>query len=411
MIRSFFVHDVEASQVTCQAWFRRAALSAALLLLLAAAGCGEQRTAKADGPQEKAAEKKESEHDKGGLKLTAEEQQRAGIKIEALRPQALIESFTVTAVIRANQDRLARVAPRVEGRIVSVTANLGDPVRAGQVLATLDSVALGEASSSFLQAQSAYRIAEADLKRAETLSSEEIIPQKDLLRARTELEKANTAMRAAQDKMRLLGAGSQPGGRVQSVFPVTAPFTGTVIQKKATLGELATPSEPLFTIADLSKVWIEANLTDAMLAKVRAGTTATVTVSAYPEERFNGKVTYVASGADKETRSIPARIEVDNRDGRLKLDMFATATIHTGSVAADKEVLTLPDDAVVLMQGQPTVFVEEHGGFEARAVDLGEKLGGRTIVKSGLAPGDSVVVAGAYALKARALKAQIGDSH
>ena len=368
------------------------------------------KDATADSPAAKAGKEAAQSKEKGNLRLTDEEAKRAGIQLEPLHLASVADSITVTATVMANQDRVAHVAPRVDGRITVVSANLGDRVTAGRTLATLDSLAVGEAHSALLQGRSAYRVAQADFKRAESLVKDEIIPQKDFLRARADLEKASTEVRAAEDKLRLLGVTAVGGeDRARSTFPLVAPFAGTVIQKKATIGDLATPSEPLFTVADLSKVWIEASLPETALAKVHAGTGATVTVSAYPGERFAGRVTYLASALNKETRSVAARIEVDNGDGRLKLEMFATATIDTGG--AGRQALTVPDAAVVLLQGQPTVFVGEPGGFEARPVELGDKLGGRTVVKSGVAAGEQVVAAGAYALKARVLKSQISDEH
>ena len=267
---------------------------AALAAALTACGGGANKPAPAASAA--AAEEKKGEHgEKGGLKLSEEEAKRAGIRVEELRMQTVADTLTVTATVRPNQDRVARVAPRVEGRITGVSTNLGDRVRAGQALATLDSLVIGEAHSALLQAQAANRVAQADFKRAEALNADEIIAQKDFLRARADHEKSGTELRAAQDKLRLLGVSPDASGtRAQSTFAVVAPFAGTVIQKKATMGDLATPSEPLFTIADLSKVWVEASLPEAALAKVRSGAAATVTVSAYPGERFTGRVAYLA---------------------------------------------------------------------------------------------------------------------
>ena len=380
--------------------------TAVLLSTLAACGGGKPVEGKAAN---EAAPKAEGGKEAGGLKLSAEEAQRAGIKVEALTQQAFADAITVTATIRPNQDRIARVAPRVEGRIVQVTASLGAQVKAGQSLAVLDSLAIGEAQSSLLHAQSSQRVAQADFKRAESLVADEIIPQRDFLRANAELEKSSAEVRAAQDKLRLLGGSARSDGAANSTFPLTSPLAGTVIQKKATVGELGTPSETLFTVADLSKVWIEANLTEDTLSKVHVGSAATVTVTAYPGERFAGRVTYVASLLDKDSRTIPARIEVENKDGRLKLEMFATATIDTNG--AKREALSVPDAAILLLQGQPTIFIEERGGYEARAIEPGDKLSGRTVIKSGVAAGEKVVIAGAYALKARLLKSQISDEH
>ena len=190
---------------------------------------------------------------------------------------------------------------------------------------------------------------------------------------------------------------------------MSAPLAGTIVQKSAIVGELGTPAAPLFTVADLSRVWIEANLTEDALAKVHVGADATVKVAAYPAEQFKGRVTYVASLLDKDSRTVPARIEVDNKDGRLKPEMFATATIDTNG--AKREALTVPNGAILLLQGQPTIFVAKGEGYESRAIEPGDKLSGRTVIKSGVAAGEKVVTAGAYALKARLLKSQIGDEH
>lgn len=395
----------------------RAAATVAAVLALAACGKGgakDEHAAEGEKHAGHAGEKKEGGHSENEeLTLTSEEAERAGIQVEAIKAQTLGETVVVTATIRPDQDKLARVAPRIEGRISSAPAKLGDRVRAGQALATLDSVDVGEAHAAWVQAQSELRIAEADYKRAESLNAEEIIPRKDFLRAQSDRDKASAALRAAADKLRLLGGNPSPDAGNVSRFAVTAPFAGTVIEKKATLGELATPSEPIFTIADLGRVWILANLPEAALAKVRLGANAKVSVPAYPNETFDGRVGHIAAAVDKDTRTVAARIEVPNADGRLKPEMFATASIEVSGDKAGKaaEVISLPDAAVVLMQGQPTVFVFDAGAYEARVVEPGERAGGRTVIKAGIKAGEQVVTAGAYALKARKLKSQLGHGH
>lgn len=390
------------------------ALAMAVALLLAACGkegAKDEHTAEGDSHAEHAGDKKEEGHEEGEetLTLTTDEAARAGIRVEEIKPRALSETVVVTATIHPDQDRLARVAPRIEGRITSVPAKLGDRVRAGQLLATLDSVEVGEAHATWMQSQAELRIAEADFKRAESLNAEEIIPRKDFLRAQADRRKAASTLRAAADRLRLLGGNPGASGNGVSGFAVAAPFAGTIIEKKATLGELASPSELMFTVADLSRVWIQAALPEAALAKVRVGAQAKVTVPAYPGQEFNGIVGLIGASLDKDTRTVAARIEVANADGLLKPEMFATATIE---VAGDKrDVIALPDAAIVLLEGKPTVFVLEQGAYEAREVETGERIAGRTLLKSGVMAGDQVVTEGTYALKARKLKSQLGHGH
>ncbi len=387
---------------------RLSALALALVAALTLAGCGKKdgaETAKAEQGEKKEEGHSESE----GLTLTSEEATRAGIKVEPIAQQATAGSVVVTASIQPDQDKIARVAPRTEARITSAPAKLGDRVRAGQALATLDSVSVGEAHATLALAQSELRIADADFKRAESLVADEIIPRKDFLRAQAERDKAQASVRAASDRLRLLGGSANASGNSVSGFAVTAPFAGTVIEKKATLGGLASPTEPMFTVADLSRVWIIADLPEAALSQVRIGANARVTVPSYPGETFTGRVSHIGAALNKETRTASARIEVANADGRLKPEMFATAAIEIAG--ALRNVMTLPDPAIVLMGGQSTVFVYEQGAYQMRVVQPGERMGGRTTVVAGLKPGEQVVTAGAYELKARAQKSQLGHGH
>ena len=352
------------------------------------------------------AEKEEAEKNEQNLVMSAEEIATTGIKTAELTAQEVSQQITMTANIQANQDRLAQVMPRVPGRVVRVTANLGDQVKAGQVLATIDSIEVGEAQSSYVQAVSEHALAKAGMARADKLYAEQIIPQKDYLRTRADYEKAKAVLRAADDKRTALGVSGRRQGASggNSTFTLVSPLAGTVIEKKAVVGELAQPDHALFAVADLSQVWIVTNLYEKDFSKVKTGAPATVTVAAYPSEIFKGKVTYISNVMDKESRTAKARVEVPNTDGRLKVDMFANASITT---AGGNKSLVLPEEAVVLIQGQPTAFVQEKSGFEARPAELGEKLRGRVVLKSGIKAGEMVVVSGAYALKAKMLKSQI----
>lgn len=348
----------------------------------------------------------EAKSEQDGLKLTAEEMKTAGVQIITLEEQEVKDEIVVTASIQANQDKLAHVAPRVAGKVIKVMANLGDKVKANQPLALIDSIEVGEAQSSYAQAVAEQNLAKTSMERADKLYVDQVIPQKDYLRVQADFEKAKAVLRAATDKRRALGlvGQSSSGNAGASVFSVSNPFAGTVIEKNAVLGELAQSDKTLFSIADLSTVWIETKLYEKDLGKIKLGAPALISTAAYPDETFKGKITYISSVSDKDTHTVGARVEVPNLDGRLKLDMFATAAISTNT---STKALSLPEEAVVLIQGQSTVFVQKEGSFEPRAVDLGEKLRNRVILKSGISAGEKVVVSGAYALKAKMLKSQI----
>lgn len=394
-----------------------AALLAASFLL--AAGCGgSDDSGQAKGEMKAAAKKDEKgkgkedgEHkDEGLIKLSAEEIARAGVKVEPLQPQRVADTLEVTATIGPNRERIANVLPRVGGRIVEISAKLGDRVKQGQALAVLDSIEIGEAYSAYAQALAESEVTKAAFERAERLKADQIVPEKEYQRARGEYERTRAQLRAAQDKLKQFGVSPAPGGKGSSVstFPVIAPLAGTVIERKAVLGELAKTDQGLFIVADLSRVWVEANIREADLGRVRPGAAAKARVSAFPDQLFQGKVNYLGAVLDKETRTAPAIIELDNASGLLRPQMFASVAIDTGGA---RDVLALPESAVTLVQGLPTVFVEEAGGFEARPVELAGRSGGKAVVKSGVKPGELVVTEGTYALKARLLKSQIGDSH
>src|SRR6185437_8405909 len=155
-------------------------------------------------------------------------------------------------------------------------------------------------------------------------------------------------------------AAEPPAGSSPASLTVSAPLAGTIVERTAVLGEYAQAYQPLFTVADLSTVWVETNLYDRDLAHVAVGASATITVSAYSDRRFDGKVTYIGNILDKDTRTAVARIEVANVDGRLKPGLFANVEIAT---SGKRKALRVPEGALVLLQGQMTAFVANGDGF------------------------------------------------
>ena len=340
------------------------------------------------------------------LDLSADDAQRAGLKVARLELTDAPKTLAVFGTIEPNQDRLARVVPPVAGRLIKISANLGDQLQAGAALATLESPELGQARATYQQGVAELSLAKANLERTKSLVSGGSLARKEQLRAQYDYEKAKAELDAASVRLAILSVpvATQPGVGL-AALDVPAPFAGTVIEKTAVLGEYAEAYKPLFTIADLSSLWIETNLYERDLGSVAVGALATVTVAAYPDERFVGKVTYISNTLDRKTRTVKARVEVSNIERRLKPGMFANVLIEE---AARRPVLTLPETAVVLLQGQMTAFIANPGGgYRPVPVEIGEQGGGRVVIRSGLKPGDVVAVSGAYSLKARLLKSQI----
>lgn len=337
---------------------------------------------------------------KNPLTLNAQEQRDAGIVVQQVQASEQPALVTLTGALIVNQDRIASVLPQLPGRIVTAPVPAGAAVRAGQVLATIRSIELGEAQSAYRQARSEAAVTHSVLERARKLAAEEIIATKDLQRATADDERAQAALRAAADKLKLLGA--HPDG--EALYTVVAPISGTVTDKRAVPGAQV-ESEPLFTVADLASVWLEADIYEKDLRQVAPGASASVSVSAYPNRPFSGRLTFVSPTMDTSTRTVKARIELPNPEHLLKPGMFATAQI-TGREAA--RVLVLPAAAVTLMEGKSTVFVQRPAGdFEARQIELVTRPDGSVEVRAGLRPGERVATAGAYALKSRVLKSSM----
>lgn len=376
-----------------------------MLVATLLAGCSRGGGDSDDGPKRSAATSAPASGDtKAGLTLTPQEQMEAGIQVQAAAEADVAATVTLNGTLVPNQDRIANVLPRLAGRIVSAPVPLGATVRAGQTLAVLESIDLGEAQSAYRQLRSETTVTEAALERAQKLAAEDIIAQKDLQRTRGDAERARAALRAAADKLRMLGVVPAPlEHQRDAIYPVVAPLSGTVIEKHAVPGSLA-ETDPLFVVADLSTVWLEADVFEKDLALLKTGSPATVSVAAYPDRPFQGRLTYVSSTMDTASRTVKARIEVPNTDTVLKPGMFANARITS---SATVRALVLPAQAVTLMNDKPTVFVLTPKGFEARSVQTTSRPDGTVEVRAGLSPGDKVAVAGAYALKSRILKSSL----
>uniref|UniRef100_A0A831UD68 Efflux RND transporter periplasmic adaptor subunit n=1 Tax=Geobacter metallireducens TaxID=28232 RepID=A0A831UD68_GEOME len=357
-------------------------------------------------------------HDEHGeeklVRMAAEVQKQNGVAVASAQKQRLPGMISATGKVEANADRIAHVSPRISGKIVSVRASLGDSVSAGQQLVTLDSVELGEALNRYHQSKTRLALAQSNMDRIKALVDKKIAARKDILQAETDYKIAQTELHSDEERLSLYGVSPSDlkgENHRKPLLPVRSPISGIITEKHAIVGELADPSKSLFTVADLSSVWVLVDIHEKDLAKVRRGQAATVTVGAFPDQKFRGRVTYLADLVDEATRTVKARVEVANPGRRLKPEMFATVEL---ALAADAPpVLAVPEDAVQELDGRKLIFVAENDTeFAARPVELGRASGGMVEVVSGLKEGERYAVKGAFILKSELKKGEIeGHQH
>jgi cobalt-zinc-cadmium efflux system membrane fusion protein len=386
-------------------------------------GGGEQAEHKEAGHKEEKGAHDEHGEDREGhgghgaeklVKMAAEVQQQSGVVVAALKKQRLAGTISATGKVEANADRIAHVSPRISGKIVTVKASLGDSVAAGQVLVTLDSVELGEALSRYHQSRTRLALAQANMDRIKALVEKKIAARKEIYQAETDYKTAQTELHTDEERLSLYGlsaADLQGDHRKRPLLPVRSPMVGIITEKHAIVGELSDPAKSLYTIADLSSVWVLVDIHEKDLAKVRRGQVATVMVGAFPDQKFRGRITYLADLVDESTRTVKARVEVANPGRRLKPEMFATVELAMASDAP--AVLAVPEEAVQELDGKKLIFVAENDTeFEARPVEVGRASGGMVEVVSGLKEGERYAAKGAFILKSELKKGEIeGHAH
>ena len=343
------------------------------------------------------------------LKVAPDSELQRQIALQPAERVRLRAVISATALIEPDANAIAHITTRVPGRVVKVIAQLGEKVKAGQPLALLNSIELGQAKAEYLKRRSLKAIARQHLEREESLYAKKIAPQKDVLQARAQYDTARAEYEAAWETLKLLippeqvsRLGWNEKGPPLSQFALVSPIDGTVVKRDITVGSMIDPSEEPITVIDLDKVWVIANVFESDLVQLRHGANASITVDALVGQKFDGKVTYISDTVDRKTRTVQARIEVPNPEHLLKLGMFAHARIE--SALGAREVLCVPDESVFDVGGRKVVFIAlGNGSYEPRVVQLGEAGTDLVEVAAGLKAGDRVVTRGGLALKAMML--------
>lgn len=331
------------------------------------------------------------------------------IKVEAVKEQSVpSEEVNSPGKVEANPNRLSRVLLPVTGRIMEVLVKIGDSVKAGDPLLSVESPDSDAALSAYLQAEAgitqakaALAKAKADLDRVHDLYEHNAVAKKEVVNAEAvntqavaAVEQAQAGSKQALRRLEILGL--KPGQFGQRVV-VRAPLSGKVLELSVAPGEFRNdPNASLMTIADLSSVWVSADIPETQIRLVQVGERVDIELEAYPGEKFVGKVAQIADTVDPQTRTVKVRVEMANPRGRFRPEMFAKMR-HVDGVTKKPVV---PASAVVQGDGQNVVFQQlEPGRFRQTSVTLGSRVGDQVAVLSGLAPGDHVAVDGVMLLK------------
>ena len=345
------------------------------------------------------------------------------IETEIVTSAPIAGVIAATGKVLVPEDRTALIGPVNEGRIVKLYAGQGSRVKKGQRLAELESADIDQAEAEYLKAladaENARRSAAAEIKlaqqtydRTKSLYEKTIVPGKNLQSAEHDLEvaKANAENSAASTKVAVTAArrhllilglsdatidslGKKPG--LNATFALTAPIDGVVVERNATIGATVGTDASVFKIIDTSRVWVDANVFEKDLQRIRVGQGVKLTVTAFPGVTFAGRVIFINTVVDPDSRTIKVRTEVQNPDGRLKPEMFANIVIVTD---VSSTAVSVPQSAVLDEADKKVVFVAEGNGYKQRQVQIGIQNGDRVEVIDGLNAGDRVVTKGNYLL-------------
>jgi len=349
--------------------------------------------------------------------------QSSTIETEIVAPQSIAGVIPATGKILVPENGVAVIGPVNAGRIVRLYAGQGTRVRKGQRLAELESADIDQAEADYLKALADYenavrssaaevKLAQQSYDRNKLLFEQKVTAGKNLQAAEHDLEVAKAAgensvngtkaaLTAARRHLLILGLDDATidalakKTNLAATFSLNSPIDGIVVERNATVGASVGTDANLFKIIDLSRVWIDADVFEKDLPRVRPGQEVKLKVTAFPESTFSGKVILINSVVDPETRTVKVRTEVANPDGRLKPDMFANVQIVTD---VNRAAISIPQSAVLNDEGKTVVFVAEGDGYKKRQVQAGIQNNGRVEVVDGLTAGDKVVVKGNYLL-------------
>ena len=338
----------------------------------------------------------------------------AKITSEAVGKGDMNLDLRLNGEVAFDHNRLTHITSLVVGVVRQVKKTAGDRVEAGTVLVVLSSRELASAKSEYLAARERLELAGKNFERIKSLWKDKIAAEHEYLDARLSLAEAKIAFQTSEQSLYTLGLSPEAvealpraDRSLLSRYEVRAPFAGTLVAQQVTEGQQVQPDTDLFVLTPMENLWVIASVYEDDVAKIKPGQSGTVSVQAYPDRKFNGRVTWIADVIDQRTHTLRIRLDVPNDMRLLKANMFATVNLVVGR---RKGVLIIPARALQMESGDAFVFVEtDKGRYERRNVHTGVRSDQSIEIKSGLREGERVVTKGAFILKSELEKGSFGD--
>ncbi len=337
------------------------------------------------------------------------------VKIETSRAsyRQIMTSLKANGKIIPPTNQVSVVSYAFPARVSRILVKTGDWVKEGTPLVILQSEEVGKSRAEYLRALSDLELAQANYERQKRLFERGAGAQKDYLAAEAELKVARAALEATEKKLHLLGFSEEEVQKIATshqmnpTITVYSPVRGRVVEIKVVPGEMVDQSKDMMVIIDPRILWVDAEIFEKDIARVRLGQKVEITVPAYPEKTFTGKVSYIGDILKEETRTVTVRTEVENSELLLKPGMFAILKINLNG---DRPVLAIPEAAICDQDGEKFVFIPRGEEFEFRKVVVGSRQDGFYEVISGLKEGEEVVTTGSFQLKSKLLGEWLKES-
>ncbi len=373
---------------------------AASLLVTSLAGCGAAKPESSMTSYSSSESKAET-----ATLFSVPQEQMAHLQMVSVEKSALPRVLRLTGAVAYNAFKTTPVFSAIGGPVHELLVAPGETVRQGQPLLTVNSPDYSAARSAYIKARTAFLLADKFYTRAQDLLSHGAIAEADFQQAESNRNQAQADLQSTEDALRVLGVNDPESlaknpPKTTSQIPVLAPVRGEIVERLVGPGQLLQAgATQVFTISDMSSVWVLVNVYQGEVAFVHAGDTVEISTDAYPDT-FHGRISYIASALDPATRTLQARIVTENPGKRLKKDMYVTASVNAGAIA---NALTVPDAAVLRdTENQPFVYVQsavKQNEFARRAVQLGDSHAGRTQITDGLKESEHVVGDGSLFLQ------------